>query len=212
MKKKKILKCIGIIILLLVICFLGNAFRKMMILKELSQKQNEYDGKFENYHQKIVIDKDTSNTVVEHYSKGSKSITFINSMIKATGETEEKIMYSDENGTKIYREKGKENLHEAELVGFSSMPIGFEFEEINLWQFLQVTNEWSIQKDNWKEKECYVINHKNWKELENKDVYVEKQTGLAVKIGNYEYEYEFNEVDDSIFSEPDLEKYEIIEN
>ena len=68
-------------------------------------------------------------------------------------------------------------------------------------------------------KECYIV-----KEFmssisltsEGAETYIDKETGLFVKsteadIVN-EREYEFNTVDDSVFTEPDISQYTLKEN
>ena len=50
-------------------------------------------------------------------------------------------------------------------------------------------------------------------EMEKSEMYIDKDTGLIVKritsAETVEKEYEFNNVDDSVFVEPDISKYEL---
>ena len=52
---------------------------------------------------------------------------------------------------------------------------------------------------------------------EEQETYIDKDTGLVLKIkaidiiNEIEYEYEFNNVDDEIFVEPDISQYTLIE-
>ena len=68
-------------------------------------------------------------------------------------------------------------------------------------------------------KDCYLIEKSNlpiFKDYEigtdKNEIYVDKESGLIVKIVNddltTEYEYEFDNVNDDIFVEPDINQYE----
>lgn len=59
-----------------------------------------------------------------------------------------------------------------------------------------------------KTQRCNIINILN-------EIYVEKDTGLLIKAdvdySNTEYKYEFNNTDDAIFIEPDINQYQLEE-
>lgn len=73
-----------------------------------------------------------------------------------------------------------------------------------------------IRSEKYKDKECYTIDNllSPYFLVGNKSQYtIEKDSGLLLKdISDgvtYEREYEFNNVEDSIFEEPDINQYTI---
>ena len=77
-----------------------------------------------------------------------------------------------------------------------------------------------VKKVDYNGKECYSINNflspYYMYGTENNEVYIEKETGLLLKQTTdditTEKEYEFNNVEDSIFIEPDISQYTLQEN
>lgn len=99
---------------------------------------------------------------------------------------------------------------------------------INVYNSLEAENDWqtffgsiltSVKKTDYKGKECYIVNNFLSPQFlggsTNDEVYVEKDTGLCVKAtmnGTVtEREYEFNNVSDEIFIEPNIGEYDIKE-
>ena len=70
-------------------------------------------------------------------------------------------------------------------------------------------------------KECYRIEN-YFNDVGNSTIFYDKETGLTLMVddkytreaynGPIEYKYDFNNVDDSVFEEPDINLYEIKEN
>ena len=98
---------------------------------------------------------------------------------------------------------------------------------MDLVNYLETENTWQtflgstfaiISKNEYNQKKCYVIN--NFKSPlflndENKnEVYLEKNTGLVVKatFGDeaIDRNYEFDNVDDEVFVEPNIGEYKLL--
>ena len=75
-----------------------------------------------------------------------------------------------------------------------------------------------IEKTVYNGKECYVIDSDRFAKDPNEHTiyYIEKDTGLIVRqvdgTRNTDYEYEFGNVEDKVFEEPNIAEYEIIKN
>ena len=99
--------------------------------------------------------------------------------------------------------------------------------EVNIYNFLETDSKWQtflssitakIKSTECNGKQCYEVKgFLSTTSLTEKGskVYIEKDTGLYVKaIGDnmiMEREYEFDNVDDSIFVEPDVSQYSLDE-
>ena len=76
----------------------------------------------------------------------------------------------------------------------------------------------SVKKTKYNEKECYTIKgflSSTSLTEKNSEVIIEKETGLFLKSNaledTVEREYTFNNIEDSIFAEPDISQYKIKE-
>lgn len=224
MNKKKMVKVVLLVLIICVVLFLGLTIRKMVILNDLSQKAAQYVDN-DNHYEKIVNDSASTKTVTEYYCKGDNAVLFLNTTIKATGETRKLTKYSSSDKANLYFETGENKtavLNTDGAVPGQVQIINMNFDD-NLWYLFQVAVTSSIKSGEWNGKECYVINGNIFI---CQDSYYEKETGLIVKgidgtetdeNGNksdrvIEYYYEFDNVDDSVFVEPDISEYEIEEN
>ena len=73
-----------------------------------------------------------------------------------------------------------------------------------------------IRKENYNGKTCYIIENFSPDGVEYNNIrYYEKETGLPIRNideeGIIDYKYEFNNVTDSTFEEPDISLYEIVD-
>lgn len=218
MKKKKIIKIILIIILVLIILFLINTFRKFFIIRNLQEKISQYTS-IENYHIKTIAQED-SNTILttNYYQKDGKQVMIMER--NKNGEISKISMY--DNGSRIdvfydNPEGKKVQLNADSIIN------------INIYNYLETNSNWktlilsalnSIRNVEYNGKNCYVfkdiMSFSTVNSSINNEIYIEKDTGLFVKaVSNNsitEKQYEFNNVSDSIFEEPDIGQYEIIES
>lgn len=221
MNKKKLLVIILLIALILIVIFLGNTIRKMIIIKDLNQKVARYENS-ENHYEKIINNSGATETITEYYCKGDNAVLFLNTTIKDTGETKKLTNYFKGGKTNTYIETEEEKivLLDSNALPSKIMIHGLDYGN-NIWYLFQMAVVTSIKSGEHNGKECYIIS------LGDKSVtYIEKETGLRVKAkegvavdqnGNetdiiVEYYYEFDNVDDSIFIEPDINEYTIQEN
>lgn len=99
-----------------------------------------------------------------------------------------------------------------------------------MWQTFVYSAMSRIKSVKYNDKDCYSINSKMSLESAydvdkkqeiicmiindtSREIYIDKDTGLLVKritsVETVEKEYEFNNVDDSVFVEPDISQYEL---
>ncbi len=91
----------------------------------------------------------------------------------------------------------------------------------NTWRRFLASIYTHIEEVIYNEKECYrITGNLNSAFLltnsDEKEIYMEKDTGLCIKIvynngKTEEIQHEFNEISDEIFTKPDISQYEIIQ-
>ena len=220
MNKKRIVMILLLIILIFIIVFLGFTIRKMIIIKDLNQKVSEYMNS-NNHYEKIINNSNETETITEYYCKGENAVTFLKTTIKSTGETRKLMNYYNGEKVNTYIETGENKIAILDSNGLPSkiMIIGFDYGNNIFNLFMQAITS-SIKSIEYNGKDCYLFNSKMADEC-----YIEKETGLILRAkygtevsenGNksgiiVEYFYEFNNVDDSIFVEPDISEYTIQE-
>lgn len=219
MKVKKVLKIIGIILLILFILLLIHTIRNFIIIKGLQENFNNYRSS-NNYHITSVA-KETENITVtmNYYKKDNKQVVF---MERKTEEENLKLtMYDNGERVDIFTENDKEKT--------CRLAVDTELMQVNLVNYLETDNDWQtflgsifarINKGKLNQKECYIVNNfvspLFMNDSDKNEVYLEKDTGLYIKsiMGSMvtDREYEFDNVEDSIFTEPDISQYKLLEN
>lgn len=214
MKIKKILKIIGIIVGILIILLLVHTIRNYIIITDLQDKFSQYSDS-SNYYIKSIATEDNGTIItMEYYKNDNKQAVFLERNIN--GETSKISMYDDGEKTDTFWDN-KEN----KIVQLDSETMI----EINIYNRLETDNNWqtflgsifaSVKSTNYNGKECYIIKgflSSNLLNFESAEIYVEKDTGLFVKAiegsTTTEREYEFDNVEDTVFSEPDISQYTI---
>ena len=218
MKMKKILMVLGIIIAVLVIIILVHTIRNYMIITDLQNKISQYSSST-NYHAKYITTEESGVIVtMDYYRKGNKKVVFLERNLN--GEINKVSMYTNGEKTDVYTSTKDTKI--------AQIDTKTTIAEINIFNQLETTNKWQtfigsintkIKPIIYKEKECYDIS-KFVSEVTltfgGAEMYIEKDTGLLVKIieGTIvsEREQEFDNVDDSIFVEPDISQYKIQED
>lgn len=219
MKIKKVLKIIGIILAITIVIILIHSIRNFIIIKEIQKNIGKYENST-NYHIKSIAHETVGTTMkIDYYNKDNKSVTF---MERTNSEGTIKVaMYN--NGQKV------DVFTESKEGKTCRLGAGNGTPRIELVNYFNTDNDWttffvgmfaSIKEEKCNQKECYVVSNFKSPELlndnEKNEIYIEKDTGLCLKnvIGaqETEREYEFNNVQESIFIEPDLGQYKILEN
>ena len=217
MEKKYIVRIILVILLIVLLVFLINIFREFFILQEIQNNINQYISST-NFHEKITTTDNNLNTTIDIYKKGDNIL-----VITSNSNTESKTLlyYSNTGCDEFYEtpesKKAKLNSN-GTLIGYL---INNYTETDSFWTRFLASVYTKTEEVEIKGKIYYHITG-NLKSafkttnLDEKEIYIEKDTGLCNKViynsGKTEnIEYEFNNVTDEIFARPDISQYELIE-
>lgn len=221
MNKKKILITILLIAIIAILAFLAFTIREMITLKNLNKKVAQYVNNNEHY-EKIINNSGNVTTITEYYCKGNNAVLFLNTTLKATGETRKLTNYFKGDKVNSYIESGEDKIA---LLNTNGVPNKVMIRQVdagnNLWELFLMALATSIRSEECNGKDCYVLSLG-----ENSKTYIDKETGLTLKaiegtvvdengnesVQTMEYYYEFDNVDDNIFVEPDISEYKIQEN
>lgn len=227
-KSKKVWKIILMIVIIIIVLFLMHTIRNLIIINKLSSKTSKYTSST-NYHVKTVAHYEEGTTTVDFYKKDNRTVHIIEAN---RNEKVSKLMAYD-NGSRIdiFIDNGETkiaNLDCNALLGKNEVYNLFEIERLR--EIIAYSLVSRIKSVNCNDKKCYRItsdmslqyvhNMTEEKEevvatfeMEKSEMYIDKDTGLIVKritsAETVEKEYEFNNVDDSVFVEPDISKYEL---
>ena len=156
---------------------------------------------------------------MNYYRKENRQVTFMER--KTDAEVINVAMYDNGERVDVFTDNGT-----AKTVRINAGNSVMHIEIINYFHtdndlqtfFMSILAR--IKKENFNQKECYVV--KNWLSPEllydknRNEIYIEKDTGLCIKsiMGEsvVEREYEFDNVNESIFVEPDIGEYKLLEN
>ena len=208
---KKVMKIVGIIILIGLVLFLINLGRKVYIISEYNKKVEELN-KEDNYYMKY----NDSYGKAEQYKKGDISY------IKRTNDTDTVIIYSgkdadwgisdikDKEGN-IVKTAGKFGKGEMGMNTFQSSCISMSDIE-NPFVLILVAFKSNITTEILDNKECYKISFDN----DTIQVYFEKESGLKIReVHTYSnqdtgiIEYRIDDITDEEMKFPSLEGYNI---
>lgn len=213
----KVVKIILIILLVIIVVFLTNAVIKFMIAKQLSENVKQYTSS-ENYHIKsISYDSDGTQITMNYYKKNDKELTIMERDKNGTTDkisiynngSRKDVFYDNSEGKKV--ELNTDLTIDVQIYDYFDMQSNLQLFGSNMFA--------KIKKVDYNGKECYLLNNSFtltylWG-AEVDEIYIEKDTGLVVKsnIDNHisEREYEFDNVQDEIFAEPDISQYKLIE-
>ena len=219
MNIKKLLKIIGIVLIVAIILLMIHAFRNYIVVKRLKTNFNKYNSS-NNYHIKSIAKESEETTVVmDYYVKDDKKAVIMERINPE--ETVKLSMYDNGERVDVFTDNGEEKT--------CMIDVDTELLGVQLVNYLETENDWQtflssffarIKKGEFDQKECYVIDNYTsplfMYDPNKNEVYIEKDTGLFVKstIGSMitEREYEFDSVEDSAFSEPDISEYRIDKN
>lgn len=221
MNKRKILITILLIAIISILAFLAFTIREMITLKNLNKKVAQFVNNNEHY-EKIINDSGNTTTITEYYCKGDNAVLFLNTTLNSTGETRKLTNYFKGDKVNSYIESGEDKIA---LLNTNGIPSKVMIRQVdsgnNLWELFLVSLATSIRSEEYNGKDCYVLSLG-----ENAKTYIDKDTGLTLKaiegvavdengneiVQTIEYHYEFDNVDDNIFVEPDISEYKIQEN
>ena len=219
MSKKKILKIIGIILLVIIVAFLIHSIRNFIIISKLQDKAIESINS-NNYHTHTIshIHDDTIVTT-NYYKKDNKQAVFIEK--NENGNVVKLSNYNNGERTDFFTETPTEKTAKINIKSSISAGMFNILQTDNNWQTFLYSSISLVRSSKFNEKECYIIDnylspyYLNDYDTTRAKYIIDKQTGLILKDESssiIEYEYEFNNVDNSIFTEPDISQYKIQEN
>ena len=216
MKMKKILMVLGIIIAILVVIVLVHTIRNYMIITDLQNKISQYADSVNYYTKSIATVKDGTITM-EYYRKDNNQVVFLERNLNGT--INKVAMYNNGEKTDTFTQTPDTKI--AQLNSGTIMSIGIynHLETENNWQTFLGSMLASVKSTNYNGKDCYIIKgfmSSTSLTFEGAETYIEKDTGLFIKDIEgetiTEKEYEFDNVDDSIFVEPDISQYTLKSN
>ncbi len=216
MKIKKVLKIIGIIIAILIIILLIHTIKNYVIVTGLQDKVSQYSNS-SNYYIKSVATEDNGTIVtMEYYKKDNKQVVFLERNLN--GEISKISMYNNGERIDTFWDNTENKIAELDSGTIISVNIYNGLETDNKWQTFLSCITSNIKAVNYNGKECYSIKgfmSSTSLDSETTETYIEKETGLFVKSTDSktltEKEYKFDNVDDTIFIEPDISEYTLKE-
>ena len=218
MNNKKAVKIAGIILMIIIAIFLIHTIRNYVIISKL-QKQLV---KYQTYQSYFIKTKTTDNkggeVILSYYKNKDKEVAIMER--KLNGEVTKMSMYNNGQRIDVFYDTPTDKT--VQIDSKASMII-------NSYNFLETDNNWQtflgsifarIKNSEYNGKKCYIINDFKtpmfMNGTEKNEYYIEKDTGLYLKAivdeQTSEREYDFNNVDDSIFIEPDISQYRLQEN
>ena len=216
MKTKKVLKIIGIAVIIALVLLIIHTIRNYIIIKNLQDKIAEYSNN-QNHHIRIVSTQNDGTILnTDYYKKDNKKVAFIER--EKNGEIIKISMYDNGDTHHTYTDAEDKKIVSLNS-GFIEVQIYNVAETTSFGQTIYSSIFASIKKVKENGKEYYQLRHTASPyamSFENDTILVDKETGLMYKnindISTVVREYEFNNVDESIFIEPDITEYTIQEN
>ncbi|MBO5398222.1 MAG: hypothetical protein J6A36_04760 [Clostridia bacterium] len=220
MKKKKILKTILIILLAILLLIAIHTIRNFMIITNLQNKMQDY-ANITNYSVKNI---QTTNgkevLIVKYYQKENKALRILE---RIQGTSSVTISEYYDNGTVkmfITSPESKTVRIGNEISALKPQKISSNLETENIFQTIIACFIAKIRSEEYNGKDCYAISEFISPMILNDGSgmtdYYEKDTGLHIKYeadgSEYVKEYQFNNVDDNVFIEPDISEYTLQEN
>ena len=217
-RKFKILRNILLAILVIILVFVGNTFRKFSIIRDLDKKAAEI-AKSTNYHIKATKTESGSVSTFEYYEKDGNRAYIMN--IYRDGSLNKLLGYKSKNNEKyhIYTETSLGKTADLQCGGIvPELKLNYKDFEImaptKLGKFIECSRL-KVKKSKTM-NDSYIIEEHSFYWDNSIRTVRDRETGLKIRVadGNYvvTYEYDFDNVDDSVFVEPDISEYEIIEH
>ncbi len=215
MKIKKWLKILGIVIAILIMLVLIHTIRNYVIITDLQNKISQYTNSINYYIKSIATVKDGTITM-EYYRKDNNQVVFLERNLNGT--INKTAIYNNGEKTDTFIQTPDTKIAQLDSGTIMSINIYNHLETENNWQTFIGSMLASVKSTKYNGKDCYIIKDfmsSTSLTFEGAETYIEKDTGLFIKDIEgetvTEKEYEFNNVDDSIFIEPDISQYELKE-
>ena len=210
--KKKILKIIGIILLIVIAIFLIHTIRNYVIISDLQEKISKYVNSTNYRTKSVTTENDGSVVTMEYYKKDNKEVVFMERNLN--GEISKISIYNNGERKDTFYDNKEGKTVQLNTDNLMSVNIYNFMESDSKWQTLFGSIFANIKSANCDGKDCYIIKgflSSMSLNSTSSETYIEKDTGLYFKKVDGENiskrEYEFDKVDDSIFVEPDIGLY-----
>lgn len=233
--KNKIIKIIGIILLIVLIIFIAHTGRNMYIISKLSNNAEEtakstnykvtvYNYDLENYSKEETFIMEDNMKIIRIALSGDDVVT-TTSYAKKIDDSSNKYlvnMYYD-------NKEDKRAILNKEITYTKKLQNALYTE--NWWQLFTKSITTSIKNTTFKGKECYCITNFDGPNSNSEDImYLDKDTGMpiyeialelktsppgvdsepSIYSAIFEDKYEFDNVIEEEFNEPDISDYEIM--
>lgn len=219
MKKKKIFKNVIKVALILIAIFIVilviNIIRNYVIITDLQNKGSQYKD-ITNYNIKISTNDNGTIFKTDYYKKDNKQAIFMERNLN--GEIVKISMYDNGERVDTFTEAKDTKIVQLDTGTIMSVNIYNQLETDSNWQTFLCCISSKIKSVNYNGKECYKIRNfmsSTSLTFEGAEIYIDKETGLVIKTTETgtvsEREYNFNEIEDSIFTEPDISQYTLKE-
>lgn len=213
-KSKMVLKITIVILCILLVIFLINTVRKVFILQNIGDKVTELSKK-ENYYWNMKLD----NNEIVVYKKEEKAIMIMQA------ENGKITFFKNGDILNTYDESQDEKMATLnEKKEFDNINLPCVINQENIKPVMLTAMNSKIKSTTIDEKECYLIessseNFITHTSVEKVQIFIEKETGLAIKVIEYnneetttiDYKYEFDKVTDEDLKEPNINEYKIKE-
>ena len=179
MKKKRIIKIIGIILIIILIFIAIHTIRNTIIISDLQNKIDNYSNSTNYYTKSVATESNGTVVTMEYYKKDKKEVVFLERNLN--GEISKISMYNNGERTDTFwdnKESKTAQLDSGTIMG------------VNIYNFTETDNKWqtflgsifaNVKSTNYNGKECYII--KGFPSslsltFEGAETYIEKDTGL----------------------------------
>ena len=214
---KKIFKILVIIILIIIIGVIVHTVRNYIIVSNLEKKIDKYESSTNFYLKSISKQTDGKDMIFNYYKKDDKEVSIIERITNGNvlklsyyknGNEIEQFIDDTENNKKVLRKNN---------TGIFAPRIENCLITENTFQKILACFCATIQETEFNGKKCYIINNftspSYLYSIGKNEFYLEKETGLILKKNTdfsiQTIEYEFDNIDDSIFIKPDKSEYKI---
>ena len=151
---------------------------------------------------------------MNYYQNGEKQAVILQ-RTDTNGDVIKMSQYNNGERCDIFWDTKDSKIVQLNAVSTISVELTNSLETDNDWQTLLACTFAVIKSTNYNGKDCYVItNYKSplfMNGTEKNEVYVDKETGISIKniMDNQitEKEYNFNNVEESVYTEPDIGQY-----
>ena len=210
-----ILKVILFILLLFIFIFLFHTIRNYVIISSLQNKILTYTNNSNYATKRVSIYDNITTLTTTYYKKNNKTLYIIEK--EENGENSRISTYYDGKSKNTFIES--ENQKVAVINSEITVPDDGIYEYLDtstIWSKLKLSISSFIKSSKYNNIPCYVF-CSNGDNGEKFEVYLDKSTGLFLKADSdsktiEQIEYSFDNVNDSVFIEPDVKDYVVKNN